>query len=127
MASTNALAIQGTVTFPPDEGQAAVAVQFGLSSNYQSVLDSRLVMVGSGSQAVPFGSIIAPGAKAALIEYENVVGAAVISLRFNAGVENFELSPGGFLIWGSPNPTVGITAITIVRTTDAVVRVRLFG
>lgn len=127
MASTNSLVIQGTVTFPPDEGQAGVAVQFGLSTNYQPVIDSRLVMVGSGSQAVPFGSVIAPGAKAALIEYENVPGAAVIKLRFNGGTDDFELSPGGFLLWGSPNPATGITSMTIVHTTDAVVRVRLFG
>lgn len=127
MASTNSLVIQGTLTFPPDEGQAAVPIQFGLSTNYQSVLDTRLVDTGSGSRVVPFGSVGSPGAKAALIEFDATEGAAVVKLRFNGGTDEFELSPGGFLVWGSPNPAVGITSITIVRTTDVVIRVRLFG
>lgn len=127
MATTNPLVLQGTLTFPPDEGQAAVPVQFGLQATYQSVLDTRLVMTGAGVQSVPFGSIGSPGAKAALIEFEATVGATPVEVRFNGSADGIELSPGGFLAYGSPNPGAGITALVIERTGDAVVRVRLFG
>lgn len=127
MASTNQLVIQGTATFPPDEGAPAVPVAFGVSCQYSSVLDAKLVMTGSGSQVVPFGTVAAPGAKAALLEYEAAAGAAPIQVRFNGGTDSFELTPGGFLCWGNPAPAVGVTAITIVHAGDATVRVRLFG
>ena len=127
MATTNAIVIQGTVQFPPDEGQPAVPVPFGLSSSYSSVVDSKLVMVGSGSQVVPFGTVGSPGAKAMLVEYEQQVGAPPVQLRINGGSDNLELSPGGFICLGSPAPAVGITSLTIVRTADATIRVRLFG
>ena len=128
MASTNPLAVQGTFTFPPDEGQAAVAVLFAGQVTYQSVLDTRLVMSGSGSQSVPFGSTAGSvGVKAALVEYENQPGAAPVQLRVNAGSDNLELSPGGIWAYLNPSPAAGLTALTIVRTGDCVVQVRLFG
>lgn len=127
MASTNQLVIQGSVQFPPDEGQPAASAPFGFSGAYTSIADTKLVMVGSGSQAVPFGTVGSPGAKAMIVEFEAVQGAAAVQLRINGGTDSLELSPGGFLVYASPTPAVGITALTILRTTDATIRVRLFG
>ena len=127
MASTNQLVIQGSAQFPPDEGQPAAAAPFGFTGTYSSIADSKLVMTGAGSQAVPFGTVGGTGAKAMIVEYEAAQGAAAVQLRVNGGTDNIELTPGGFIVYASPNPAVGITALTIVRTTDATVRVRLFG
>lgn len=126
-ASTNPAVISGTLTSPPDEGVNPTPVQFGLSISYVSEVESRLIMTGSGSQAVPFGTVGAPGAKLILLEYEPDPVAAPILVKFNGGVETIELAPGGFIAYGNPTPGSGITSLTLVRTTDAVVRVRLFG
>ncbi len=127
MASTNPLVIQGTASFPPDEGQTPVPVQFGYSGQYASVVDSKLNMVGSGTQVVPFGTIASPGAKAVLIEFELAQGAAPIQLKFNGSADSIELSPGGTFLLTSPAPATGITVLSIVHTADATVRVRIFG
>ncbi len=126
MPTTNQLVIQGSAMFPLDEGQPAASAPFAFTGTYTSVSDSKLVMTGSGTQVVPFGTVGAPGAKAMLVEFEAAVGAAVIQLRINGGTENLELAPGGFIVYASPSPAVGVTGLTIVRTTDATVRVRLF-
>ena len=126
-ASTNPLVIQGTVLFPPDESQQPVPVQFGFSGQYTNVVDSRLVMVGAGVQAVPFGSLAAPGAKAFLLEYEADATAAAITVKFNGSADGIELKPGGVILYTNPSPGTGITQISLTRTTDGVVRARLFG
>lgn len=127
MPTFNQIVLSGTASYPPDDGQAAVPVQFGYSGQYTSVVDSKLVETGAGTRVVPFGSIGAPGAKVAVIEYEAAVGAAPVNLRFNGGTDNFELAPGGLLVWANPSPSIGITALSIVRTGDCSIRVRLFG
>lgn len=124
-ASTNPFQVQGTLTFPPDEGQQQVAIPFGLSNQFTSVLDMRLALIGAGTTAVPFGSVAA--AKLLLVEFEAASGAAPVNLLFNGGTDDVELSPGGMLLLASPAPTAGVTGLSIVRTTDAVVRVRLLG
>lgn len=126
-ASTNPAVITGTLTSPPDEGVSPVPVQFGLQISYVSEVESRLIMTGAGTTTVPFGTVGAPGLKMLLIEYEADPLALPIQLKFNGGTDPLELAPGGFLAYGNPVPTTGITALTITRTGDAVVRVRLFG
>jgi len=126
-ASTNPIIVQGTVQFPPDEGQQPVPVQFGFSGQYTQVVDSRLSLVGSGTTAVPFGSIDTPGVKVAIIEYEADPAADSILVKFNGSADGIELKPGGLILYTNPSPATSITEISLVRTTDGVVRVRLFG
>jgi hypothetical protein len=126
-ASTNPVILQGTVSFPPDEGQTPVPVTFGLSTTYTSDVEARLIMVGAGTTAVPFGTVGSPGAKVMLLEFEADPAAQPVQVKFNGGSETLELSPGGFLAYGSPNPGVGISSLSITRLGDAIVRVRLFG
>jgi len=125
--STNPLVVQGTVQFPPDEGQQPVPVAFGYTGQYTQVIDARLSMVGAGSTSVPFGSIGAPGVKTVLLEYEADPAAAPITVKFNGSTDGIELQPGGILLYTNPLPSTGITSISLVRTSDAVVRARLFG
>src|SRR6185503_14239807 len=110
---------------PPDDGVAAVPIPFGLQVAYVSEAESRLIMTGSGTQAVPFGTVAS--AKLLLLEYEQDAAGLPILVKFNGSADSIELKPGGFLAYGSPDPTSGITSISLVRTGDAVVRVRLFG
>ena len=126
-ASTNPLVVQGTVSFPPDEGQQPVPVSFGFSGTYTQVLDTRLALVGAGTTSVPFGGIGSPGVKVALIEYDVDVAGAAVTLKFNGSADGIELTPGGIFLYTNPTPGVSITAISLIRTTDAVIRVRLFG
>ncbi len=126
-ATSNSLVVQGSLQFPPDEGAPAAQVSFGFSGPYTQFLDTRLVMVGAGSQAVPFGSIISPGVKAFLVEYEPQVGGLPVSIRLNGSSDGVEITPNGTLLHINPTPNTGITSMTLVRTADAVVRVRLFG
>lgn len=126
-ASTNPFSITGALSFPPDEGQSPVPVQLNLSGVFTQVADQRLVMVGSGTQAVSFGTIATPGVKAMLIEYDAAGGSAAVNVRFNGGTDDIELKPGGFILYGNPAPANGITSISLAHTADAVVRVRLLG
>lgn len=131
-ASNNPFTINGSLSFPPDEGQQQVAVPFGLAGNYKAITDMRLTLSGSGTQVVPFASVGSPGAKVVLVEYELPVGAAAqtaqpIQLHLNGGSEDIELSPGGFLIMGNPAPAVGITSLSLDYSSEATVRVRLMG
>lgn len=124
-ASTNPFVLQGTLSYPPDVGQPPVSISFELSGNYTTLLDARLEMTGAGTEVVPFGTVA--GVKVMLIEYEVTAGAAAIQLNVNSGTDDIELTPGGFWAYGNPVPAAGITALSIVRTADAVVRVRLLG
>jgi len=124
-ASTNPFVLQGTLSYPPDVNQQPVAIPFGGSGNYTALLDVRLVMTGPGTEVVPFGTVA--GVKVMLIEYEMTTGAAPVQINVNGGTDDIELSPGGSWAYTSPTPVAGITAISIVRTADAVVRVRLLG
>lgn len=126
-ASTNPLVVQGTVSFPPDEGQQPVPVPFGFSISYTQSLDSRMALVGAGTTSVPFGGIGAPGVKMALIEYEVALVAAAVTVKFNGSADGIELQPGGLVLYTNPVPGASITEISLIRTTDAVIRVRLFG
>jgi hypothetical protein len=123
--STNPFVVQGTLVYPPDEGQQQVSLPFGLSGAFTSVLDTRLVLAGAGTTLVPFGSVV--NAKLLLVEVELAQAAAPVNLHVNGGTDDLELSPGGLLLMASPSPTDGWARLEIVRTTDAVVRVRLLG
>lgn len=124
-ASTNPFTVQGTLVIPPDEGATPISIPFGLSGSFTSVLDTRLALVGADTTVVPFGSVT--NAKLLLVEYEAAQGAAPVNLLVNGGTDDLELSPGGFLLLASPTPQAGWAGLSIVRTTDAVIRVRLLG
>lgn len=124
-ASISPFVLQGTLSYPPDVNQQPVGIPFGANGTYTTLLDARLVMVGAGTEVVPFGTVA--GAKVLLIEYEVTTGAVAVQVNVNGGTDDIELSPGGFWAYSNPIPVVGITALSIVRTADAVIRVRLLG
>jgi len=123
-ASTAPFVLQGTltVTLP---GQPPTPLPFGLSGAFSSLMSERLIMSGAGTEDVSLGTIV--GAKLLLLEYVAAEGAAAITLHINGSTDGLELSPGGVLLYGSPNPTIGLTALSIERTVAAEVLVHVLG
>jgi hypothetical protein len=122
-----------SLTYPPDDGAAAVARSNSVSGTYQHEAGGTFVLTGSGTQTVDFGSIAAVGAKAIHVEVDPVAAggvAAPVNIQFNgAGVPgNIEIAQGGHIEIANPIPTAGgILAMDIVHTQDACVKVRILG
>lgn len=131
MATTTPFTAAVTATYPPDDGVAAAARSNSVSGTYQHKAEFDLVLEGTGSQVVDFGSLLAAGAKVVQIEVDSVAPggtAAPINVVINGGADTWEISQGGHLQHCSPAPTAaGITAMTINHTQDARVMVRLLG
>ncbi len=126
-SATVPFSITGQLSAPVDEGQPAIPRAFGISSNFNSESTERLILTGSGTKVVAFGSLGSPGAKGVLIEYIPAAGSLPVLITFNGGTDTLELSPGGFLAYGSPAPAVGITSLSIAFTADCALRVWLAG
>jgi hypothetical protein len=120
---------KGELIYPPDTGQPNATIPVNVTANFDSKVDYELSLTGSATQSVDMGTVIAPGAKAVLIEVDPDAAASPINVQFNGGGAGgqSEVSPGGFLFMGSPTPTTGITQIDIVHTTNVKVRVRVLG
>jgi hypothetical protein len=125
MASTNPFQVLGNLTYPPSQGGQVTNLPFGFSGSFTSLMDERLVLTGPGTTSVSFGSVT--GAKILLLEYEVTTGAVAIILHLNGSTDDLELTPGGFLLFGSPNPQTGLSSLSLEITADAVVRVRVLG
>jgi len=121
--------ISGALSLPPDAGQPLASIPFNGAGSFSSKVDLELNLTGSGSKDVDLGSVEAPGAKCVLIEVDSNALSEPINVRFNGGSDTgqLEIAPGGFLAYSNPVPTGGITAITIVYTTDNRVRLRVLG
>lgn len=124
-ASTSPFTVEGTLTFPPEDGLQPAPIPFGVAGQFTSLSDVRLALTGSGTKSVDFGTIAK--AKALLVEYDADALAAVVNLHVNGGNDDIELAPGGFIMYGNPSPSVGITQLSIDYTSAAAIRVRLLG
>lgn len=130
MATATPFTLQGFLRYPPDDGAADADRDFSVQSSYLSKSEADLNLVGAGSHTVSFGTLTALGAKGILIEVAAAAPgatAAPINVRFNGGVEDVEISQGGFFAFGSPNPLAGILGLEIIHTQNACVKVRVLG
>lgn len=125
MANELAFSFSGILSVPPDEDAPPTQVNFGMSGAFGSENTARLALVGSGSMNVSFGTAGSPGVKGFLIEVLPDNDADPVILKFNGDSVGTELSPGGFMAYGSPTPVAGVTALTVVHTTDVTVRFRV--
>lgn len=120
---TGSLQIPADASLPPDQ----VPFNAALSLLSQQP-DQTLNVTGSGTQVVPFGTVGSPGAKLVAIRFDAQQGAAPVLLHFNGDTTHpIELSPGGIVVFCSPNPAVGITALTFDYTTACQLRVWIGG
>lgn len=133
MAAATPFTSDASLTYPPDDGKAAVARSNSVSNTFQHEAGGRFVLTGTGTQTVDFGSIASVGAKAIHVEVEPVAAggvAAPVNFQLNgAGVPgNIEIAQGGHIEFASPIPTAGgILSMDIVYTQDACVTVRILG
>ncbi len=129
MASEIPFSISATLTFPPDDGEPAVDRKADGSSSFKVLSEFRYDLVGTGTQAVNFGSIVT-GAKAVMIEVDPdpSPSAQPITVASNAGTGVWQLAPGGHMTYYNPKPAAGgVTALSITYASSCTVRVRLLG
>jgi hypothetical protein len=126
---TTPYTFQGALNLPGDTGLVAESIPFNFSSAFGSKIIDGLQLAGSGTFVVNFGTIASPGAKFIAIRVEPDVAAAPVNLRWNGGGSSgqVEVAPGGFLILASPTPVAGITALSLVYTTNVTVSIWGFG
>ena len=119
----------GSLQFPPDAGLSQESIPVNFSSTYTQLATSKQDLVSSGSKAVDFGGIASPGAKLVLVKVDASSTAAPVMLRWNSGSSSGqqEVAPGGFCVIGSGSPVAGLTALTIVYTTNVTVRIWVLG
>lgn len=125
--STTPFTLSGSFDYPPDDGQPIAARDYSVSNSFESKKEGDYVLSGAGTQVVDFGTVAK--AKAFLIEVDpdTSPSAAPINVTINGGTDQWEISPGGFIAYASPVPSVGITSMSIAHTVSAKVRVRLLG
>lgn len=117
----------GALTFPPDDGEAAVDRPFSVSGSFTSKVEMVCNLVGIGSEAVDFGTIATTGAKAVMVKVD--IGATdPVLVLFNGSTDSMQVSAGGMLLTVNPVPTsAGILSMVLAHTASAVVRVVLLG
>lgn len=117
--------VEVNATLPPDDGQPVGTLNYQASGNFTHKSEQELVLTGSGTQVVSFGTIPSTGAKLLFVEYPLESSSnAVINMRVNGSSDNIPLFPGGSLLLSNPNPVgAGITSLSLVYTAVATVRV----
>src|SRR5690606_37990795 len=117
--------VQTLATLPPDDGQPVGNYDYTSSGTFIHKSDQELVLTGSGTQEVSFGSIPSSGAKLLFIEYpQESASNAVIELLINGSEDGIPLFPGGCVVMSNPSPSgAGITALSLVHTAAATVKV----
>lgn len=113
-----------SVTDPPAPN-ASVQVVFHGSTGEQ-----RIELTGAQTYAIDLVMVPTAGLRGLRVVYEplaadGTAASANITIRRTVnGVSRDEpLSPGGWLAFADPAPTAGTTALSIISTADAVVRV----
>lgn len=122
------VAFAGAFQLAADQSLPQDAIPFNVATQFVALQESVLNLVGSGTQAVPFGTVGAPGAKGLLIRYDgNQSGAVPVEVTINGSSVPLEISPGGMLVWFNPNPAAGATTASIAFTAACQLRVWVLG
>ena len=126
----------GVLSRPSAAGQPNCQIPLplqALQSSFDTKSEDEYILTGAGTKAVDMASIAATGAKFFSIEVGTLnaggqPAAAAVMVRANGGSDDWELAPGGFIIFSSPTPTaLGILSLDLVHTLDALVTVRVYG
>jgi hypothetical protein len=128
--SAEPFSAQASLSFPPDDGKPLASIVEALAGTFEQKVDDKLKFIANGTHVIGMGSIVAPGAKVLLVEYEATKGTEnqqPVTVTINGGLVPLELSPGGFLLLANPVPAAGVTAVSITNTGIANVRVRVLG
>jgi hypothetical protein len=119
----------GALQLAQDQSLPQDPIAFNSSSQFVSLASEVLNLVGSGTQAVNFGSIAGAGAKGVFVRYDaaQAPGALPILCSINGGSQPLEVTPGGFIAWMNPSPVSGAVSMSIAFTASCQVRVWLLG
>lgn len=120
--------IAAQLLLPSDPSLPPSPIPFAGQSNFSNLADVVLSLTGSGTKTVPLGSIPTAGVIGLLIKVDPIAtGPAPIYLTINGGNQPLEISPGGGLLYFNPNPTAGITAMSVAFTVNCTVRIWAVG
>jgi hypothetical protein len=129
----DAFTVQGTLTFPPDEGAADGTVSFGFSGSatakYTALLNLTTAASPLSIDLTTVGGFGPEGAKLVILEFAPATPGAPITVLFNGGIApaQLEMSVNGFVAVGNPDPTVGITSIEVTHSAVGSLRVWALG
>ena len=127
-ATPQPFSFTGNLQLAADQSLPQDPIPFNVSSQFTSLQESVLNLTTPGTQAIPFGTVGAPGAKGLLIRYDAPqAGAQPVLVTLNSGSAPTEISPGGMLLIFNPNPASGIISASIVFTAACVLRVWVLG
>jgi hypothetical protein len=116
MAGPIPFAFAGTLQIPSDPALPPDGVPIQMSGQFNSENYQVLNLTGTGTKSIPFGTVGAAGLNGLLIKVAANPTAQHIQVTINGASQPAEISPGGFLALGSPNPVMGITSISIAWT-----------
>jgi hypothetical protein len=123
VATQTPIVFSGTLQDPADQSLPPDPIPFNFSGQYTQKSAGVLNLTGSGTIAIPFGTIGAPGAKLFCLRYDaGQQGAQAVLLTLNGGNQPEELTPGGMKVTADPAPTAGITAASLAYTAPCQVR-----
>ena len=131
------LTFSSVLTRPPTTGQPAVDIPVpiaALAETYDLKSEDEVPLVGAGTynvDAALFGAMTV-GAKFITIEVaaDTSPAAQPVMVQVNGGGAGgqFEVAPGGFIIYSNPDPTAdGVLSLELVHTADSTVIIRVFG
>jgi hypothetical protein len=120
-------AFAGSLQLAADQSLPQDPIPFNFASQFVSLQESVLNLVGAGTKSFDFGSVGAPGAKGLLIRYDGGQSGAVVRCVINGGTEPLEISAGGFFVWFNPTPSSGATSLSIIYTSSCQLRVWVLG
>jgi len=132
------LTFSSILTRPSTTGQPAVDIPVpiaALAETYDTKSEDEVPLVGAGTynvDAAMFTALVGIGAKFITIEVQADTSPAAdpVMVQVNSGGAGgqFEIAPGGFLIYSNPDPTAdGVLSLELVHTADATVIIRVFG
>jgi hypothetical protein len=117
----------GALQLAADQSLPTDPIPFNSASQFVTLANTVLNLVGAGTQEVDFGSVVSPGAKGLFIRYDPQVGGLPVLCTINGGSQPLELTPGGFIAWMDPTPAAGAISLSLVFTASCQVRVWVLG
>ena len=118
----------GQFQLAADQSLPQNSIPFNFAGSYVALEAQVANPSGSGTLALPFGTIVSPGAVGLLIRYDepNQPEAAPVYLAVN-GEGSLELTPGSILVYFNALPILGITEAVITYTAACTLRVWVLG
>lgn len=122
------VAFVGAFQLAADQSLPQDPIPFNYSGTFLALVADLVNQGGAATVGIPFGSVVAPGAKGLLIRYDAQPSpAAAVMLRLNGGVTDIELTPGSLFVYFNAAPAAGITQAQLVFTQACQIRVWVLG